>query len=209
MLAGVMGPRDVGSAFNTEAPNELECSMLAWELKEHFKKSPLNTDALREAFKEGGYTQVSELKLAPAERVVQLLHTSGMGEGAMNALGILVGTLDSPFRWKSGVEEAAVNWGEKSVKGGRMTEVAQQRETRRDPITEYDLPWWFDGVIPGSSVFCNLLAREVPHTLPSLSLSLCLCSCMCVCVCACVCVCMCVLVCILFLCVGIGVCVSV
>ena len=118
MLAGVMGPRDVGSAFNTEAPNELECSMLAWELKEHFKKSPLNTDALREAFKEGGYTQVSVLKLAPAERVVQLLHTSGMGEGAMNALGILVGTLDNPFRWKSGVEEGSCQPGAEVWEGG-------------------------------------------------------------------------------------------
>jgi hypothetical protein len=162
------GARDATAAFNEVAQDDLECSVLALELAIHFKKPMEQADALSNAFQEAGYEQVEELRVAPAWKLVQMLHASGMGEGAMSALGILVGTMDSPFKWESVAGEEA-RGGSKSAKGGRRSEVAEQRTTRRPDLEEYDLPASFDGVLPHSPNFPNILAKEVSNPLPSLS----------------------------------------
>ena len=81
-----MAPRAKDDAFNIEAPNDMDCADLAEELHTVFGKSRDQVDRLKAQLKEEDYTVVAELKLTPSEKLLQMLHASGLGTGAEKAI---------------------------------------------------------------------------------------------------------------------------
>ena len=160
-----MPTRRVDEAFNQPASPSMLCADLADELHAVFGKTREAADLLKSELSEGKYNIAAELLVAPEDKISGMIHRSGMGDGGVGALAVLLGSLASPHTWYRSPANAAPDAGagpNRNKKGGVLPpREGAERSKRRENLTVYDLPKEFDQITSMSKSLPDMIAKEV------------------------------------------------